>query len=209
MLGQGSNPEGLFLFYIVNILLTGAGGQYIIIITVPTTPLNNAYQGGSFNLLERTMDNEKRERERIKEPKTFQEQVDILKARGLIIEDKDKAREILSQINYYRLSAYTLTYKKDNRFEGGTSFETIYKLYEFDKRLRNMIIGMLETIEVAFRTHIAYLIAHKYGALGYKKKENFIDNQIHEMMMQNLDFEINRSREIFVEHHKYKYDGIF
>ncbi len=76
-------------------------------LTVPTMPLNNAYQGGSFDLLERNMDNEKRERERIKEPKTFQEQVNILKERDLIIEDK--ARKILSCINYYRLSAENYT----------------------------------------------------------------------------------------------------
>jgi hypothetical protein len=37
---------------------------------------------------------------------TFDEQVTLLAARGLIIEDRAAAAEILSRISYYRLSAY-------------------------------------------------------------------------------------------------------
>ena len=41
-----------------------------------------------------------------KQPTTFEEQVEILKSRNLIIEDKQEAINILSRVNYYRLSAY-------------------------------------------------------------------------------------------------------
>ncbi len=60
-----------------------------------------------------------------------------------------------------------LIYKKDDKFYEGTSIEDIYNLYEFDKKFRNLLMSTLESIEVAFRTRIAYLIAHQYGALGY------------------------------------------
>jgi len=72
-----------------------------------------------------------------------------------------------------------------------------------------MIMGLLETIEVTFRTHIAYLIAHKYGSTGYINKENFINEKIHSEMIDKLNLEIDRSDEIFIEHHKSKYKGIF
>lgn len=35
--------------------------------------------------------------------KTYDEQIDILKSRNLEIKDKSKAKDILSQINYYNL----------------------------------------------------------------------------------------------------------
>lgn len=146
---------------------------------------------------------------RIKKPTTFQEQVNILKNKGLQIEEEHQAIEILNRINYYRLSAYTLTYKVDKKFLEGVSFDDVYNLYEFDKRLRNMIMGVLETIEVAFRIHIAYLIAHKYGATGYMDVANFINGRIHEDLMQKTNFEIDRSNEVFVEHYKSKYNGVF
>ena len=35
--------------------------------------------------------------------KTYDEQIDILKSRNLEIKDRNKARDLLSQINYYYL----------------------------------------------------------------------------------------------------------
>lgn len=68
---------------------------------------------------------------------------------------------------------------------------------------------MLEEIEIAFRTHISYLIAHKYGALGYKNISNFQNQSYHKKMLKSFDNEIERSDEIFVIHHKSEYDGVF
>ncbi len=146
---------------------------------------------------------------RIKTPTTFEEQLDILQARGMQVEDRQKALEVLSRINYYRLSAYMLTFKLEDNFEDGVTFNRIYDLYEFDKRLRNMIVGVLETIEVTFRNHISYLIAHKYGAIGHLDVENFRNAAYHEDMIRQIESEINRSNEIFIQHHKDKYDGVF
>ena len=50
----------------------------------------------------------------LKEPKTFDEQIDLLKSRGLIIGDEEKAKFILSNINYYRFSAYLIHFKKED-----------------------------------------------------------------------------------------------
>ncbi|MBF8984887.1 Abi family protein [Lutibacter sp. B2] len=141
----------------------------------------------------------------IKKPTTFLEQIERLKSRNLIIDDVEKAIGILQRINYYRLSAYMLTYKIDDRFRDGVSIEDVHDLYEFDKTLRNLIMEVLETIEIAFRTHIAYLIAHKYDAIGYKDANNFKKQEYHVSMMQKLQEEIDRSDEIFVKH----YQGVF
>ncbi|NMB42115.1 MAG: Abi family protein [Firmicutes bacterium] len=145
----------------------------------------------------------------IKKPTTFKEQVQILRSRGLVIDDENAAISMLQNINYYRLSAYLLTYKARDGSYRGVSITDAYNLYQFDKQLRNLILPMLEDIEIAFRTHIAYLIAHKYGALGYKDSQNFRNVDYHTDMLIDLENEINRSDEVFVGHHKRNYGGVF
>ena len=145
----------------------------------------------------------------IKEAKSFKEQIEILKSRNIIIENDDFAISILKRVNYYRLSAYMLTHKNTDGNYNNISIEEVYDLYLFDKRLRNLILLMLENIEIAFRTHIAYLIAHKYGALGYKEPNNFRNASYHKGMIDTFNYEIDRSDEIFVSHHKSEYNGVF
>ncbi len=152
----------------------------------------------------------KLERKRdIKDPKTIDEQIKILKSRSILIDNDDFAKNILKKVNYYRLSAYMLTHKNSNGDYNDISIEDVYNIYLFDKRLRNLILPVLEDIEIAFRTYISYHIAHKYGALGYKDSNNFRNPQFHKGMIDALNDEIDRSDEIFVMHHKNEYDGVF
>lgn len=149
------------------------------------------------------------ENRNIKKPTTFKEQIQILKSRNLTIDNDEEAICILKKVNYYRLSAYMLTHKTGDGMYDGISIQDVYNLYQFDKGLRNLILPMLEDIEIAFRTHISYLIAHKYGPLGYKDSQNFRNELYHEGMLENFGKEINRSDEIFVHHHKSEYGGVF
>lgn len=154
------------------------------------------------------MDNDN-EKSKIKKSATFREQVNLLKSRNLQIKDEEQAIETLSRINYYRLIGYIPSLKEGDRFYDGVLFDDICILDEFDKKLRSIIIEELETIEVAFRTHIAYLIAHKYGAAGHENPDNFRDLTYHKNMMQDFQKEINRSDEIFVQHHESVYNRVF
>lgn len=65
----------------------------------------------------------------IKQPKTYKEQIELFKKRGLVIEDEASAISILSKINYYRFSAYTLTLKKDNVFHESASFNQMSQFH--------------------------------------------------------------------------------
>lgn len=69
----------------------------------------------------------------------------------------------------------------------------------------------LENIEIAFRTHISYLIAHKYGTLGYEDKENFSNETWHAQFLFELEnaFVARRKSELFIAHHYDKYSGKF
>lgn len=116
---------------------------------------------------------------------------------------------MLSRINYYRFSAYTLSLKDNDQFHEAITFEHIYNLYEFDRKLRLLLLARLEIIEISFRTKTAYHLAHNYGAAGYLDKSNYKNEEYFEDMEHQINEEIKRSKEIFVAHHKSKYEGLF
>ena len=56
---------------------------------------------------------------------TIEEQIITLKTRGLVIENEDKAKEILKDIGYYRLGFYWYYFQEDkirHIFKEGTLF---------------------------------------------------------------------------------------
>ncbi|MFD2371571.1 Abi family protein [Brevibacillus sp. GCM10020057] len=142
-----------------------------------------------------------------KPPATFEEQLQILKSRGLIVEDEDFAIRKLKKINYYRLSAYGLSLKRRGTYIPGTTFARIYNLYEFDRRFRYLILELAEQVEIAFRTHISYHIAHQYGAFGHLEAAHFDNVDYHQSFLYALTKEVQRSQEQFIRHHLDKYHG--
>lgn len=146
-----------------------------------------------------------------KPPLTFEQQVDLLKSRGLIIKDTTFAKKILTNLSYYRLSGYTLSFRTNDIFHTGATFEIVYQIYEFDQKLRYLLLDMIEVVEIAFRTHIAYYHAHNYGSLGYQESLYFEDTNYHNEFMNEFKEQINRNkdRELFIKHHFEKYNGNF
>lgn len=157
---------------------------------------------------------------KLKEPKKFEEQLKILEDRKMIIDDKDEAIKILKATNYYRFTAYALQFKRNNSYNNILSFNNVYKLYKFDKRLRHLILEILESIEITVRTNMAYNLSIKYGSEAlhpdiFKNKElysgcNDIYGKSTRGLMEEIRFEIrNNSKELFVKHHLNKYKGHF
>jgi len=85
-----------------------------------------------------------------KQPLTYNEQIDLLTSRGLSIPDRQRAERHLKNISYYRLSAYMLPYKEkidgsiSNRFKDGTTWDKVYRLYVFDRKLRLLVFDAIE-----------------------------------------------------------------
>ncbi|MCL1911873.1 MAG: hypothetical protein FWG13_06685, partial [Leptospirales bacterium] len=62
----------------------------------------------------------------IKPSTTYQQQLEKLRSRGCIIRDEDYAIDVLSKINYYRLTAYFLPFKQSGEsYNSGTDFQTV------------------------------------------------------------------------------------
>lgn len=106
----------------------------------------------------------------MKKATNTQEQINILKERGMLINDEKKADETLLDIGYYRLGFYSFPFeesfpRKTNRthiLKTGTAFEDIVSLYYFDFELRNILIKYLHRIEVNIRTYITYTVSNHY-----------------------------------------------
>ncbi len=63
--------------------------------------------------------------------------VQVLKSRGMLMEDEHKVENYLMNIGYHRLSAYIHPFykspKRDLVLKEGTAFEQVLTLYRFDK----------------------------------------------------------------------------
>lgn len=101
---------------------------------------------------------------------TVDQQLDLLKSRGLTVNDTDKAREILLDIGYYRLGFYLFPFEKSypelrnrtHEYVEGASLEDAVNLYYFDFDLRLLLMRYLNRIEIAFRTSLIYNLSNKY-----------------------------------------------
>ena len=149
-----------------------------------------------------------------KEHKTFQEQLEKLLERNLVVSNRQYALSKLEHINYYRLSAYFLPYqyKKEsqnaNLFLPDTAFEEVIRLYYFDTELRKIIFEAIEAIEIYLRTQIAYYHSQKYGAFGYLEISNLRTNYQKEFdaLHEDIIKEKERSKEVFIKHFQEKYN---
>ena len=108
--------------------------------------------------------------------KTIDEQLDILKAKGLTIEGYDKAKDILLRENYFFLNGYRSPFlvTGSKRFVDGASFEELYSLFKFDRYFRNIIFKNVLIVENNYKSIFSYVLSRKYG---YKEKDYLnVDN---------------------------------
>lgn len=148
----------------------------------------------------------------IKPPMTFAGQVQLLKQRGLILDDDSFVMRLLSEANYYRLSAYLLPFKDPatDCYRPNTHFKTVYNIYEFDRKFRGLILSAIEPIEILLRTRIAYYHAHKYGSEGYMVAGNFENSGYHAKFVAEFEQTIEKNQKnLFVKHHIENYGGRF
>lgn len=106
----------------------------------------------------------------MKKAYTIDQQIARLKSNGMAFDNEEKAKEILLDVGYYRLGFYSFPYEikfpclehRDHKLKPGTTFKSVYDLYEFDTRLRRLLLNALDRIEVNIRTKIIYHISLRY-----------------------------------------------
>ena len=151
--------------------------------------------------------------------KTLDEQVDIFKRRGLVVDDEERARQILFRENYFFISGYrhlfTQNGKKDLFLEG-TTFEELYGTFVFDRRIRNIFFKNILIVENNIKSIMSYQLSKKYG---YKEKDylnvkNFSSDsmqarQVHDVLSKvRRQIRINGSKHTATYHYINNYGFI-
>ncbi|WAK04521.1 Abi family protein [Methylobacter sp. YRD-M1] len=127
--------------------------------------------------------------------KSYEDQLDQLMQRGMIVTNRPKALHYLERIGYYRLSGYWFPFRKRSEiccpltamngkkfkrgttdrialdeFKAGASFQNAVELYVFDKKLRLLVMDALERIEIGLRVDISHSLGKK-DPFAYLKPE--------------------------------------
>ncbi|MDD2518342.1 MAG: Abi family protein [Bacilli bacterium] len=106
--------------------------------------------------------------------KTLDEQVEILRNKGLIIENPETTKDVLFRENYFFINGYRHLFmrsNKDHQFFPGTTFEELYGTFLFDRRIRNIMFKYILIIENNIKSKISYILSKKYGF----KEKNYLD----------------------------------
>lgn len=131
--------------------------------------------------------------------KNLDEQVEILKQKNLTINDVNYAKEVLLRENYFFLNGYRYPFIKslDNKvYIDGVTFEELYSLFLFDRKLRNIVFKNILMIENNIKSIISYQLSKKYGyrERDYLNPNNF--NYIPEKRKQVNDLLGKMKRQI-------------
>ncbi len=110
---------------------------------------------------------------------TIDEQVEKLEKRGLIV-NKD-TRVILMRESYYSIiNGYKEPFldrvesgkANDDRYITGSSFDDLYTVFLFDRKLRNLTFEYIIQAEATFKTAVAYIFSKHH-----RKDYAFLDNE--------------------------------
>ncbi len=94
---------------------------------------------------------------------TVEEQITILKAKGLTIQNETATAELLRTYGYYNIiNSYKAPYLVEQNgargYRPGTSFEQIYSLSTFDRNIRNAIMAAMLDLEQHIKANIFPII---------------------------------------------------
>ena len=152
----------------------------------------------------------------MKKAYTIDQQIARLKSNGMVFDDEEKAKEILLDVGYYRLGFYSFPYEirfprleqRDHKLKTGTTFKSVYDLYEFDTKLRRLLLNALDRIEVNIRTKMIYNISLRYiddpcwfvnRKYMASKFVNDFEEQVYAAMRKNP----------VIQHHHANHSGIY
>lgn len=143
---------------------------------------------------------------------TTDQQVQLLRSRGMHIADAQRAKECLHHINYYRLRAYWLFYESgdagasgEHRFVKGCDFDEVLAIYDFDRALRVLLLDAIERVEISLRTRLANELALRHGPFAHEDAHHFAKQGVWQQSLDELRKEYQRSRETFAEHYRSHY----
>lgn len=148
---------------------------------------------------------------------TVEDQIALLKQRGMLFQNEPQAAHFLKNISYYRLKGYWWDMQEDivlHTLKPHTYFEDVISRYSFDRHLRLILFDAIERVEIALRTKLIYHLSIAYGGLWYldnalfeNRTTTFNNKTIstYESTINELQKEFGRSQEIFIKDQRNRY----
>lgn len=146
-----------------------------------------------------------------------EEQIQLLKDRGLNIVHENSVIHYLKTIGYYRLSGYmhffyaTPNNSPNPTFKSNIEFYHIISLYDFDRELRIITLDALEKIEISSKSIISNVMSLKYDPFWYTDPchfgRKFGSKRTKPYQHNNLLKEIKNAKAPFLDHYKNKYSS--
>lgn len=133
---------------------------------------------------------------------TIEQQIAILKSRGLTIPDEEKARDFLIRNNYYRVSGYSLTLRSHDIFFPSANFQNIIDIYEFDHEMRHILLNYINKIEVTVKSIYSYEFTKTHGPTGYRTSVYFSNLKEYARIINKAEEQKERrhSHEAYLKH---------
>lgn len=166
------------------------------------------------------------------------DQIELLRQRNLIINDDAEVGAWLQRAGYYRLSGYWYPFRRsevvgtvtlangatrdDIRVRDdllpGTTWDQVVELYEFDRKLRQLVFDAIERVEVGLRFHVGHTLGARGGAEAYVHSANLDESQAglkrgrrrlsqHDQLLAKIQDATDQSDAQFVEHYKNTYSS--
>ncbi len=116
-----------------------------------------------------------------KEFKKLDEQIEILRNKGLTINDNEYAADVLFRENYFFLNGYRHLFMKsatNKTYIEGVTFEELYSLFLFDRTFRNILFKNILNVENNIKSIMSYYLSLRYGyhEKDYLDHHNFTAN---------------------------------
>lgn len=141
---------------------------------------------------------------------TAQQHLDLLLQRKLVVKDPDRALHHIQYLGYFRLTGYMYPLQSadgTHQFKSDTSFEQVIDFYNFDRKLRFLILDFIERIEVGLRAVISDTYAMKCGAHWYLDANLFGNITIHSDFTAKVKAFCNDCEFQFIKAYINKYDA--
>ena len=116
----------------------------------------------------------------VESPKIYlssDQQIEKLRNDGLLIPDEKHAKRRLKWEGYYNFAVgYNRLFKdKDKRYIRGVTFAHVETLFDFDKRLREIVYEATQQVECSLKAILSDVFSRRYGVDErlYLREENF------------------------------------
>lgn len=109
---------------------------------------------------------------KVKEFLEVSELIKTIKSKGIKVENEEKVKDILMKNNYYVIMGYKgLFFDKNRNYKETASFENIYNLYLFDRKLKLLLLNSLLDVENIIKTSMTNRFCKMYGF----KEDSYLD----------------------------------